>query len=64
MTNGSTDVTTIRVPRPLHARLERLKPFESMSYAEFVGELADIYETRHGDSVLLGTKEEATGPNE
>ena len=36
--------TTVRVTRPVKKRLDRLKPYESMSYDEFLSELADHYE--------------------
>ncbi|MGQ5515687.1 DUF7557 family protein [Halococcus saccharolyticus] len=36
--------TTITVQRDLYKRLEGLKPYKSMSYNEFLSELADTYE--------------------
>lgn len=40
----ATDHTTVSVRRDVKARLESLKPYESMSWTEFVEELADHYE--------------------
>jgi hypothetical protein len=36
--------TTIGVQPPTKRRLEELKPYGSMSFDEFLGELADHYE--------------------
>ena len=38
------EYTTLNVRRRTHRRLEALKPYDSMSYDEFLGELADAYE--------------------
>ncbi|WP_246982090.1 DUF7557 family protein [Halorientalis marina] len=44
MATNQTDSTTIRVTRPVKNRLEQLKPYDSMSYDEFLAEMADTYE--------------------
>jgi predicted DNA-binding ribbon-helix-helix protein len=36
-------ITTIRVERSLHARLKEMRPYDSMSWNEFIEELADEY---------------------
>lgn len=38
------DWTTVSVRRPVAERLESLKPYESLSYSEFLDELCDAYE--------------------
>ena len=39
-------VTTMSVHRDVHERLDSLKPYDSMSYSEFLDELADVYENQ------------------
>ena len=36
--------TTLSLRRNVKSRLESLKPYDSMSWTEFVEELADVYE--------------------
>lgn len=36
-------ITTIQVERSLHARLKELKPYNSMTFNEFIEEMADEY---------------------
>jgi hypothetical protein len=43
---GQGGYTTVTVTRDTHRRLDDLKPYESMSYDEFLSELADDYETQ------------------
>jgi predicted CopG family antitoxin len=43
-TGTKRESTTLSVHRDVHSRLETLKPYESMSYSEFLDELADVYE--------------------
>ena len=38
------EVTTIQVSRDFHSRLDSLKPYDSLSYEEFLAEMADVYE--------------------
>jgi hypothetical protein len=38
--------TTFCIRRSTKARLESLKPYDSMSWDEFAGELGDVYESR------------------
>lgn len=42
--------TTIQVSRATHARLSETKPFESMSYDEWVRTIVDDYEGKEGNS--------------
>ena len=42
----SAERTTIGLTRSTHSRLSELKPYDSMSFDEFVGELADHYERK------------------
>lgn len=44
MATNPSDSTTVRVTRPVKKRLDRLKPYNSMSYNEFLSEMADTYE--------------------
>lgn len=37
------EITTIGVPKALKSRLDDLKPYESMSYAELLDEMAGVY---------------------
>lgn len=43
-TTEKREITTVQVTRSVHSRLEALKPYESMSYNEFIEELVDTYE--------------------
>lgn len=43
-TDTPRKTTTVSLHRDVHSRLESLKPYESMSYSEFLDELADAYE--------------------
>lgn len=36
----------VRVSEANHERLDRLKPYETMTYNEFIGELLRVYEER------------------
>lgn len=50
-TENSTDgFTTLPVRKSQKRRLEDLKPYDSLSWGEFVGVLADNYEKHGGDS--------------
>jgi len=47
---SKSDRTTVAVPRDLHREVfgeDGMKPYESMSNAEFLEELADTYERVH-----------------
>ncbi|MGB9931543.1 DUF7557 family protein [Haloarcula amylolytica] len=42
---AQSEATTIRVSRDFKQnRLDSLKPFESLTYEEFLAEMADVYE--------------------
>jgi predicted CopG family antitoxin len=43
-TDTKREQTTLSVHQDVHARLESLKPYNSMSFNEFIVELADLYE--------------------
>lgn len=38
------EATTVRLSRPVKSRLDSVKPYESMSYDEFIDELVTQYE--------------------
>lgn len=42
----ATEHTTLSVRRETKSRLESLRPYDSLSWTEFVEKLADIYEER------------------
>lgn len=44
MSTVEPDRTTVGLSRSTKSRLDELKPYESMSYDEFLAELADHYE--------------------
>ncbi|GGN27025.1 BfmA/BtgA family mobilization protein [Halarchaeum nitratireducens] len=41
--------TTVEIKRDLHDRLERLKPYESMSYHDLIDKMADEFEENRRD---------------
>lgn len=45
---------TIRVSEELHTRLEKLKPYESMTFDELIDEMADVYEKQRTELAADG----------
>jgi len=43
MSESENGFTTLTVRRETHRELEELKPYESMSFDELIGEMADDY---------------------
>lgn len=41
--------TTLWVSKETASRLDRLKPFDSLTWDEWLGELADVYENQGSD---------------
>lgn len=44
MNMAASNRTTVEIKRNLHQRLEGLRPYDSMSWHEFIEEMADVYE--------------------
>lgn len=44
--SANQDVTSVRVHRDTHRRLKDLKPYDSVTFDEFLREMADVYEER------------------
>mgnify|MGYP006307873521 CR=1 FL=1 len=43
------DVTTIHIDRSTHSRLKEIRPYDSMSFGEFVSAMADVWEEHEGE---------------
>lgn len=50
--NDTTETTNIRVHRSTHRRIKSLKPYDSLSFDEFLNELADVW-VRVDEGVLV-----------
>lgn len=46
MATSARERTTVEVKRPTHQRLEELKPYDSMSFDEFISETLDVWENQ------------------
>ena len=44
MSATTRDVTTVEVSKDLHQRLERLKPYSSVSFNDLIEDMADTWE--------------------
>jgi len=46
MSDKNHDFTTLSIHRETHSRLEDMKPYESVSFDEFINVLMDSYEDK------------------
>lgn len=44
MASAQEDRTTVQVKRRTHTRMKELRPYDSMTFDEFIREMADVYE--------------------
>ena len=49
MSSQNSRNTTVGVSEQTHERLKELKPYDSVSFDEFINELADVWEADQDD---------------
>lgn len=45
MSQREKTATTVKLSRPVKSKLDSVKPYETMTYDEFIDELVDNYES-------------------